>query len=282
MLILSVGVFVQKGGPILSIEFTGGTMVQVGFKNLPPIEEVRAALNKDQWENFSLQTQTSNNSVIVKIKQGPQSKEDIANRLLVTLKNAFPGNANETSERVEFIGSVIGSNIIKNTVWALILSMVLIVIYVAFRFKNWIWGVAGVAALMHDVFITYAFLTFLNYETTLVVIAALLTLAGYSINDTIVIFDRVRENLRSARREDIRDIYNRSLNETLSRTINTSLTVLFASLCLLIWGGEVIRDFSIAFTFGVVIGSYSTVGVALSAVYEMEIFRKRPTAKAKA
>jgi preprotein translocase subunit SecF len=271
----SVAVFVVKKGPILSIEFTGGTMIQVAFKELPPIEDIRKALDQDGWKNVSLQTQPASSSVLVKVKLQPdKSQEDISSEVMISLQKTFSGNVHGTPDRVEFIGSVIGKHIVVDTMLALMGSAILIIIYVGFRFRNWLWGVAGVMALAHDVFITYAFLTFLNAETTLVVVAALLTLAGFSINDTIVIFDRVRENLRSARKEDLKDIYNRSLNETLSRTFNTSFTTLLAALSLLLLGGPVLRDFSIIFAFGVIIGIYSTVGVALSFVYVYETRRK--------
>lgn len=261
-------------GPVLSIEFAGGTMMQVGFKTLPPIEEIRTNLSKAKWEGFTLQTQPSNNSIIIQVKKGSQSNEDIAHQLMDSLKQAYPDNVKDKADKVEFIGSVIGKSIILNTFWALLGSLSLMIIYVGFRFRNWIWGFAGVFALAHDVLITYGFLTYLKAETTLVLIAALLTLAGYSINDTIVIFDRVRENARFSKKETLMQLYNRSINETLSRTINTSLTVFMASICLLIFGGQAIRDFSIAFSFGVLIGTYSSVGVALSMVYEMETRRR--------
>lgn len=270
LVVLSGLVFIKERGPIPSIEFTGGTMVQIGFNQLPAIDEVRKALTSEGWENFSLQSQPSNNTVIIQIKQGQQSKEDIAARLVSSLQKQFAGNVHDRADRVEFIGSVIGKSIIVNTAWALLGSLGLIIIYVAYRFKNWVWGFSGVFALAHDVFITWGLLTFLKAETTLVVISALLTLAGYSINDTIVIFDRVRENLRNSRKETTKELYNRSINETLSRTLNTSMTVFLASISLLVFGGPVLRDFAIAFSFGVLIGTYSSVGVALSMVYAME------------
>jgi preprotein translocase subunit SecF len=270
LLVLSTLVFIKEKGPILSIEFTGGTMVEMKFNQLPSLAEIRKSLGSQGWGEVGLQTQPSDNTLLIKVKTGEKATQDISASLTEALKHDFAGNVHDRPERVEFIGSVIGKSIIVNTAWALLGSMGLIIIYVAIRFKNWIWGFSGVFALMHDVYITWALLTFLKAETTLVVIAALLTLAGYSINDTIVIFDRVRENIRTSRKEDLKTLYNRSINETLSRTINTSMTVFLASISLLLFGGHVLRDFSIAFSFGVLIGTYSSVGVALSTVYEME------------
>jgi len=257
----------------MSIEFTGGTLLQAQFNELPSIETVRESLTAEGWDGFSLQTQPTDKSIIIRVKQGTSSKEDISGRLMSNLKKSFPGNVRDLPERVEFVGPVIGKKLVIDAYKAIFGSLLVIVLYVAIRFKNWIWGLVGVLALAHDVFITFGLLVLFNREITLVVIAALLTLAGYSINDTIVIFDRVRENLRSSRKESLKDLYNRSLNETLSRTFNTSLCALMASASLLL-GGIVLQDFAIAMTFGVVIGSYSTVFVAISAIYQWEMSRK--------
>lgn len=273
ILIASALVFVKERGPILSIEFTGGTLVEVKFNSLPPLSDIRKSLDSQGWAEVSLQTQPSDNTILIRVKKGEKAGEDISAALMEALKHDFSGNVHDRPEHVEFIGSVIGQSIITNTAFALLGSLSLMIVYIAFRFKNWVWGVAGVFALAHDVFITWGLLTFLKAETTLVVIAALLTLAGYSMNDTIVIFDRVRENFRTSRKEDLKALYNRSINETLSRTLNTSMTVFLASMSLLLFGGQVLRDFSIAFSFGVLIGTYSSVGVALSMVYEFETRR---------
>ena len=272
--LISVFAFVKNKGPILGLEFTGGTLLQVGFKQLPPIDEIRTNLTNDGWASFNLQTQPTSQSLIVKIKGDEKPKDDVAYALLNSLKKNYPSNVNDVVDRVEFIGPVVGKGLVLNTLKAILGSLLVICIYVAFRFKNWVYGVAGVLALGHDVFLTWGLLTLLDRETTLVVVAALLTLAGFSINDTIVIFDRVRENLRGARKESNLELYNRSLNETLGRTINTSLTAMIASLCLYFFGGEVIHDFSLAMSFGVFIGVYSSVGVALSLVFIFEESRK--------
>ncbi|OVE77425.1 protein-export membrane protein SecF [bacterium F11] len=267
LILCSIGALIAHKGPVLGIDFRGGTFLQVGFKQIPPLEQVRGALSKDNWEGFTLQTQPSNNSIIIRVKQGESSKEDIAGRVLETLKGEFGDAVNPVPERIEFVGPVIGRKLITDTLKAIFGSLIVIVIFIAFRFKKWIWGFAGVVALAHDVFATIGFLTLLNVEITLVVIAALLTLAGYSINDTIVIFDRVRENIRSARKETPKQIINRSLNETLARTVNTSLTTILAATSLLVFGGEVIHDFALALAFGILIGTYSSIAVAVSLVH---------------
>lgn len=273
--IVAVFALIRERGPILGLEFTGGTLVQVGFKELPKIDEVRAAIDKDGWKGYSLQTEPANNSVIIRLKEQDQNKEDLGYKMLESLGKSFPNNVNKTVDRIEFIGPVVGKALVWNAYKAIFGSLLVIMIYVAFRFKQWIWGFSGVLALAHDVFLTWGIMTFLGKETTLVVVAALLTLAGYSINDTIVVFDRVRENLRTTRKETMKDLYNRSLNETLGRTINTSLTTFIASLCLYFFGGAVIHDFAFAMSFGVFIGTFSSIGVALSLVYQIEQGRKR-------
>ncbi|MCG3203476.1 MAG: Protein translocase subunit SecF [Elusimicrobia bacterium] len=274
LLLILAGIFgILKVGPEMSIEFTGGTLLQIGFKELPPIDQIRSSLNEGGFEGFSLQTQPADHSIIVRLKQGQQSKEDITARLLKTLQSSFSGNVKELPDRVEFVGPVIGKKLAMDALIAILGSLLVIVIYVAIRFKNWIWGAVGVLALAHDVFITFGLLVFLHREITLVVIAALLTLAGYSINDTIVIFDRVRENIRSSRKESLRDLYNRSINETLSRTLITSFIALITSSSLF-FGGEVLFDFAAAMTFGILIGSYSTIGVAITLIHQWEMARK--------
>ncbi len=269
LMLLSLGVFIKNRGPLLGIEFSGGTLIQVSFNDLPPVEQIRTSLNRAGWDNYTLQTQPADNSLIIRTKQGEKTKDALSNEFLAALKTDFPGNVKEFPDQVEFVGPVVGKKLLTDAIKAILGSMAVIVIYVAFRFKSWIWGAVGVLALLHDVFITWGLLTLMGKETTLVVIAALLTLAGYSINDTIVIFDRVRENLTTGRRESRKDLYNRSINETLSRTINTSFMALLAATSLF-FGGEVIRDFALAISFGVLIGSYSTIAVAIALVHQFE------------
>ncbi|MFN0117910.1 MAG: protein translocase subunit SecF [Elusimicrobiota bacterium] len=270
LILIGVFAFIKNKGPKLGVEFTGGTLLQIGFNELPPVDKIREALSADGWDGFSLQTQPSDKNIIIRTKLEDRSKDDVGTSLISSLKKVFSGNVKELPDRVEYVGPVVGKQLFKNAIFAILGSMGMIILYVAFRFKNWIWGLAGVLALVHDVFITWGFLTLSGRETTLVIIAALLTIAGYSINDTIVIFDRVRENLRTSRKESTQEIYNRSINETMARTINTSFTALLASLSLLFFGGQVIFDFALAMTFGIVIGSYSTIGVAIGMVYGLE------------
>jgi len=273
--VVAVAGLIYRGGPVLGIDFTGGTAVQIGFKTLPPLDKIRSTLSKDGWGSFALQTQPDNNIVIVRIKSGPEKSKDIAGRIVESLKKEFSGNVKDLPDRVDFVGAPMGKKLLWNTLWAILGSLIGIVIYVAFRFKNPIWGIGGVIALAHDVFITFGFMTLVNTELTVEVVAALLTLAGYSINDTIVIFDRIREEMTLSRKLTAFEIFNKAINETLSRTINTSMTVLLAALCLTFWGGETIYAFSLCLTFGVIIGTYSSIGVASALVYDIEYAKKK-------
>ena len=191
------------------------------------------------------------------------------------MKNAFPDNP-FLVERVDIVGPVVGQHLVNQAALAFVFSMLGISIYVAFRFKRWVWGITGVFALVHDVFFTVGFMAILGREMSVTVMAALLTIAGYSINDTIVVFDRIREHLRSRQKQPLDQLMNRSFNETLSRTIITSLTVFLVLIALLIFGGEVIRDFTLAMTFGVVVGTYSSIFVASAMVYDWQKNRRTP------
>lgn len=273
-LVVGTLLFLFTKGPLLSIDFTGGTLVEGSFKDPVNLEDVRKALS-GAGLTVDLQSVPARNAVIIRNKS--DAKEELATRITSALVKTFPANPFEI-ERAEFVGPVVGRHLLKQSFWAVLFSLLGIILYVAFRFKNWIWGVTGVLALFHDVIVTMGFMTIMGRELSVTVIAALLTLAGYSINDTIVIFDRIRENLRGSRRakEPLDGLINRSLNETLSRTLITSLMVFFVLLALLFFGGEVLRDFSLALTFGALIGSYSTWFVATPMVFDWQKRRRTP------
>lgn len=249
-----------------SIEFTGGTLVQVGFARPVALAELRERLERE-YPGLDIQSFSGNSSFILKAKGEAEQVEAAAGRIEEVAKKAFPDNA-VTIERREFVGPVVGKHLYKRTLAAIILSLLGIVVYVAFRFENPVWGVAGVLALGHDVIGTVGLFALTGKEMDLLIVASLLTIAGYSINDTIVIFDRMREKIRQMRRAPIDQIINESVNETLSRTIITVLTVQMVVTVLFFFGGEVIHDFATALLFGGFIGSYSTIAVAAPLVYE--------------
>ncbi len=263
---------IVKGGPNLGIDFQGGVLLQVAFQNPVDINEVRSSLADAGMGGMELQS--SQNSVIIRVKKSDLSQDALGAQVLQVFKGKFPQNP-AIIERTEYVGPAVGRHLIKQANFAILFSLLGIIVYVAFRFHSVIWGTSGVLALAHDVFVVVGVFSIMNKEITLTVVAALLTLAGYSINDTIVIFDRIRENIKLMPKDDLGTIINRSVNETLSRTIITSLTVFFVVLTLFLFGGEVIHDFAFALLIGVVVGSYSTIYVASPLVYEWTMYRKR-------
>lgn len=267
-ILLGLASIFHHRGLDLGIDFTGGTALQVGFAKPVAIGEFRDALTSEGI-NAEIQSFVGKNSFAVKVKGKQENVNETAAKILGVLKNRYPENS-FTEERREFVGPAVGRDLTKKAVWALILSMFGIIIYVAFRFSNPIWGAMGVLALFHDVFVTIGFMSLTGREIDLVIVAALLTIAGYSINDTIVIFDRMRENIKINARISLGELVNRSINETLSRTIITNLTVLVAVLCLYFFGGDVINNFAFAMLVGSVSGTYSTIAIAAPLVYEWE------------
>ncbi|MBD3272647.1 MAG: protein translocase subunit SecF [Elusimicrobia bacterium] len=266
LIIAGVTSLVLKKGPNLGIDFTGGSIVQVLFDKPQSLDSIRDVLNAEGFESISLQNFTNTNSVLIKIKQSENSSAAVGDRVQEILAESFSDNP-FVMERVEFVGPVVGRHLVRKALMAIIFSMVGIILYVGFRFRSGVWGIAGVVALLHDVVIVLGLFSILNKEITLTVVAAFLTLAGYSVNDTIVIFDRIRENIRLMRKDSLEKIMNHSLNGTLSRTVMTSMTTLIVVLALLIFGGEVIHDFAFGLTAGIIVGTYSSLFIATPLVY---------------
>ncbi|MBN1621184.1 MAG: protein translocase subunit SecF [Endomicrobiales bacterium] len=262
-----------KGGPNLGIDFKGGILLQLAFEKQMNMDDLRSTLNESDIIGYELQS-SDNNSVIIRIKKADFNAEGFARKVVKTLSEKYPDNKVEI-ERSEYVGPAIGHHLVKQAFFAIIFSLLGIIVYVAFRFHSGLWGIAGVLALAHDVFIVIGIFSIFNKEITLTVIAAILTLAGYSINDTIVIFDRIRENLRMLAKSDLPTVINSSINQTLSRTVITSLTSFLVVLALFLFGGEVIHDFAFALVIGIIVGTYSSIYIASPLVYEWELYRKR-------
>ena len=248
------------------IDFTGGTVVQLKFSQRLNLGDARKMLS-DNGYICDLQDFPKDNTIIIKVKTTDRTVSDNIQQVFT---KAIPQNS-FVLDRAEYVGPTIGRHLKNQAIFALFWSFVGIIVYVGLRFSSGIWGVAGVIALVHDVFITVGFLSVLGREFTVTMIAVLLTIVGYSINDTVVIFDRMRENLRLYRKYTFYDIINRSVNETLSRTVITSLTVILVLVALFFFGGGAIHDFALALLFGVIIGTYSSIFVAAPIVYEWEI-----------
>lgn len=255
-------------GVNLGLDFTGGTLLQVKFEKPITIAEVRQAVKAADIET-NIQTFTGRNAFGIKVKGKQENVNEIADKLLRGLKAGIPDNA-FIEERRDYVGPVVGRDLSKKAMFAIILSLFGIIIYVAFRFSNPIWGAAGVLALLHDVFVTFGAMSITNREVDLVVVAALLTIAGYSINDTIVIFDRMRENINKFPKMRLGELVNASLNETLSRTLITNATVLGVVSILFFFGGDVINNFAFAMLVGSICGTYSTIAIATPLVYQWE------------
>lgn len=259
-------------GTNMGLDFTGGTLLQVKFDKPITIAEIRQAVKAADIET-SIQTFTGRNAFALKVKGNQENVNEIANKIIEGLKTNLPGNS-FIEERRDYVGPVVGRDLSKKAVFAIILSLFGIIIYVAFRFSNPIWGAAGVIALLHDVFITFGAMSITNREVDLVVVAAFLTIAGYSINDTIVIFDRMRENLNKFPKMRLGELVNISVNETLSRTLITNFTVLGVVAILFFFGGDVINNFAFAMLVGSIAGTYSTIAIATPLVYQWERKRK--------
>ena len=264
-IIISLGALFFKGLN-LGIDFKGGTLIEISTKNTS-ISELREILSSN-YNDVSLQEFGNENTILIRL-QNKSNQESI--ETVNTVKNLIQDKVIEF-RRSEFVGPTISTELLYRGFQAVSFALISILIYIWLRFE-WQFGFGAVVALTHDVLFTLGLLSILNVEFSLATIAAILTIAGYSINDTVVIFDRVRENLRKYKKMDLVDLFNLSVNNTLSRTVMTSVTTLLALLSLFIFGGEVIRPFALTMIIGVVIGTYSSVFIAVPTLL---IFKFRP------
>ena len=271
-LIIASIVFIATRGLNLGLDFTGGTVVEVGYPEPADLENIRAELKKDGFERATAQFFGSSKDVLIRI--APREGEDRAstsNEVLKILKNASAGEME--MRRIEFVGPQIGEELKEDGGLAMLYALIGILIYVAFRFE-YRFSFGAIIALLHDVIITVGFFAVTRMEFDLTVLAAVLAVIGYSLNDTIVVFDRIRENFTLLRKGDAEDIVNTSINQTISRTIVTSLTTLLVLVALYFFGGEIIHSFAVALIVGVVVGTYSSIYVASNALLTMGISRE--------
>lgn len=255
-----------QGGPDWSIDFRGGLDMQVRFAQPVSDGQVRAALGKvDVGEVKTVSSLGQPDEILIRLKVAENSE---ATQKLVQqeLEAGFPGNTFEI-RNVDVVGPKVGKELRRQAIISAIVAVTLLLIYISWRFK-FEYALGGILALVHDVLVTIAFIAFFRVEFSLQVLAAILTLIGFSINDTIVVYDRIRENLKKLRQMRLAEIMNLSINETLSRTIITSLTVFITVLILYIFGGPVLRGFSFAMLVGVLTGVYSSVYIAAPVVLE--------------
>ncbi len=265
----------MKGGPKLGIDFKGGTLVQLAFKKDIPMQDIRSILTGMGFADAEIQGITGRPSIIIRVPKGPSSVDSLARDFQKAVQDKVPGS-DPVVERAEFVGPAVGRALADQALSAIAWASILIIVYVGFRFKSTLWGACSIVAVIHDVLSIVGIFSILNKEITVTVVAGILTLAGYSMNDTIVIYDRMRENLRLSRKETLGEIINRSVNETLSRTIMTSMTVAITLLVLFFFGGEVIHDFAFAMLWGVFVGSYSSIFVAAPIIYQWQAREKKP------
>ncbi|MEK6682692.1 MAG: protein translocase subunit SecF [Nitrospirota bacterium] len=257
---IGIGAMILKGGLNYGIDFAGGTLIELRFKNEPSIDKVRDSLRKIELGESIIQQFGEPRDILIRVEKSSEALEGLGDKIKKTIEADFKGEPIEI-RRVEMVGPQVGKDLQWKALLAIFYSMIGIVIYVAWRFQ-FKWGIAAIIALAHDVLITLGAFAITGREFTLPVLAAVLTIVGFSINDTIVTFDRVRENLRLKNKETFESIVNISINETLSRTFLTSFTVLVITLILFIYGGEVIHDFAFALLVGFIAGVYSSIYIA--------------------
>jgi len=250
-----MGIFFGRGEKAYGIDFTGGQMQEYSFARPIGVEAIRESLLGIGVKEATIQRVGEKNHILIK------TSEDKASEINKEFKANFSDNPSQIL-RIEKVGPSIGRHLRKSARLAVLWSLAGILIYVGFRFKKIVFAAAGVIALFHDVFIAMAFLAVTGKELNLTIVAALLTIAGYSINDTIVIYSRIRENLKLYRKASMKEIVNMSVNQTLSRTVLTTMTTLLAVCSIFFFGGEVLRDFSFTLLIGIVSGIYSTIYIA--------------------
>jgi preprotein translocase subunit SecF len=254
LIIAGIASLIMKGGPLLSIDFTGGTVAQIKFEKPVELGQLRNTLSDYGFKGAEIVEFGSPDEVLIKT-QFTGSSSEISEKLTLALGKTF------ILRRVESVGPKIGKELQSDALKAIGLALLLILIYITFRFDRY-YAFGSVMALIHDVLITLGVFSLLDYEINLSIIAAFLTIVGYSLNDTIVVFDRIRENIPKFMKKTLNDVVNISLNETLNRTVITSLTTMMVVVILFIWGGKVINLFAFALIVGIFIGTYSSLFVA--------------------
>ena len=280
--LILAGIFslIINNGPKLSIDFKGGTLIAVQYTKPININDLRSQLKNVNINGQSFDFSTSeikhfgdNSNVSVRIANLENEPEKFSQNFIDILKDIYPDALPENKDdfilSIDKVSPKVGSELSGKAIMAIIYAITLILIYISFRFE-FTYAIGAIAAIAHDVIITLGVFSILGYEISLSIIAAFLTIVGYSLNDTIVIFDRIRENMKVLKREPVVSIINKSINESLSRTIVTSLTTLFVVLTLYFFGGEVIHYFSFALIIGVLVGTYSSIFVASLIVVYMQ------------
>lgn len=267
MIVLSIGALVTKGLNF-GVDFTGGTLIEVGYPEAVELDGIREALTAAGFGGIQAQHFGSSREVLVRI--APQADKDsveLSDNAQAVLRKQ---NAAMEIRRVEFVGPQVGEELTEQGALAMIYALIGILIYIMVRFQ-WRFAPGAVVALIHDVTITIGFFALFQFDFDLTVLAALLAVIGYSLNDTIVVFDRIRENFRIMRKGTSVDVINTSINQTLSRTLMTSMTTLLVLISLFVFGGEIIHTFALALILGIVVGTYSSIYIASTATLALGV-----------
>jgi len=272
LLVLLSIVLLLTRGLNFGIDFTGGMLLQLEFDSPVSVAEVRGSLDKIGFGGSVIQAY-SEKGVLIRLKTDQESDQK---KIVSSLRETLGKDVKVL--RTEVVGPVAGSQLRKSAILATSLALLAMLAYITFRFQ-FRFAVGGVVALVHDVIVTLGIFSITYHEVSMPFIAGMLTLVGYSINDTIVVFDRVRENFKNLKQWGIVDLFNNSVNQVLSRTINTSLTTLFPVITLFLWGGEAISDFSMALLVGIIVGTYSSVYIAGATVVEWYLRSPHETGK---
>lgn len=280
VIILGIISLILAGGPLLSIDFKGGTLIAVHFEEPVDVNEFRSAMSNVNIEGQSFDFSKAEiklfggpNDISIRIPHMDQEPENFAQKIIKFLKDSFSNKIPESDSdfilSIEKVGPKIGAELSNKAILAILSSLGLILFYISIRFE-FNFALGAIAALTHDVFVTLGIFSIMGYEISLPIIAAFLTIVGYSLNDTIVIFDRVRENVKSMKRLSYSEIIDKSINDSLSRTIVTSITTFIVVLILWLFGGEVINLFAFAMMVGVIVGTYSSIFVACPLVLRLQ------------
>ena len=260
VILIGLGSVALSGGLKYGIDFAGGTLIQLQFKTPPDIEVIRDGLKTISLGESTIQEFGSKRDILIRIQRSEEKLEAVGSKV----RNSLGGKFNKediTIERVEMVGPKVGRDLREKALLSILYAIIGIVIYISWRFELQ-YAVAAIIALVHDVLVTLGAFSILDKEFTLVIIAAFLAIIGYSLNDTIVVFDRIRENLRRRGKNTFVQSVNASINQTLSRTLLTSGTTLMVVVALFFFGGEIIHDFSFALLVGILVGTYSSIFIA--------------------
>jgi preprotein translocase subunit SecF len=274
-ILVSLGSIVFHGGLKYGIDFSGGTLVQLQFKSPPDLKQIRDGLKEIGLADSTIQEFGSKNDILIRVEKAEGKMEEMGTRIKTALGKIM--NEGDISiDRVEMVGPKVGKDLREKALLSILYAILGIVIYVSWRFEFY-YALAAIIALIHDVTITVGAFSLFDKEFTLVVVAAFLTIIGYSLNDTIVVFDRIRENTRRNRKGQWIETVNTSINQTLSRTLLTSGTTLLVVVALFVLGGEIIHDFAFALMIGVFAGTYSSIFIAsvFLIIWESKTFAKK-------